>query len=90
MNNEVLVNHKQEQNCVIYWKIVGSGDLHFEQSKPNSKSQITCFYSYVDSRSEMTIIKMKMGNECKRETMEGNQWERRGIREDSGRCIKIA
>jgi hypothetical protein len=40
IHNGVLFNHKEEHNYVIWRKMNGTGDHHFEQDKPNSKSQI--------------------------------------------------
>jgi hypothetical protein len=50
----------------------GTGEQHFEQNKPSSKSPTSHFQSYVESRFKMVmiivIIIMKMKYECKEGT----------------------
>jgi hypothetical protein len=46
----------------------GTGEHSVEWDKPSSKSQITCFHLYVDSRPKMIIIITIMGHEYKQGT----------------------
>jgi predicted HAD superfamily hydrolase len=60
IHNEELFSHKCERNYVVCRKIKGAGDNILNEISQAQKLNIACLHSYVESRTKMITIMMKM------------------------------